>query len=76
MSKTKQVSIRMPDELVKRLECHEAITPYIIEAVREKLDRDDEARIVASLTCLADDPESNDISAFASIQDEVIRRID
>ena len=74
MSLSKQLSIRMPVDLVKRLESHGAAAPYVIEAVREKLDKDDEARIEASLACLANDVEANDISDWGPMQQEVMKR--
>ena len=50
--------------------------PYIVEAVRERPERDKQARIEAGLKCLAFDDEANDVSAFQDGQLEVMARID
>lgn len=76
MALTKQITVRMPVDLVAELRAHGNTASYIIDAVRDKLRRDQKAEIVASLQCLAGDEEANDISDFAATQDEVIARGD
>jgi hypothetical protein len=77
MSPTKQITIRVPIEVVARLNRQARNTaPYIVEAVLDKLSRDEEAEVVAAMQCLANDPEANDISDFAAAQDRVIVRGD
>ncbi len=71
---TKQVSLRLPldiAEAIQRRE-HGTATDYVVQAVREKLQRDREAEIARGLSCLAWDEEANDVSDFAPAQDKVI----
>jgi hypothetical protein len=77
MANTKQISVRMPIDMVdsiSRLGAKSAA--YILEAVQDKLARDRQAEIAAGLRCLADDPEANDISDFKAAQAKVIARVD
>ncbi len=76
MSTAKQISVRMPLRILERLEAHGPVAPYVIEAVKEKLDRDEEADIKARLRCLAYDDEANDISDWAPEQRKVMDQLD
>lgn len=76
MAQTKQLSLRIPMDLLSELRGKGRVTGYIIDAVREKIARDRAAEIDKSLQCLADDPEANDLSFFAPGQDEVMNRVD
>lgn len=76
MAASKQFSVRMPADLAGKLEEMGKITPFIISAVREKLERDTKAEIRERLKCLADDPEANDISDFGPAQRKVMARGD
>jgi hypothetical protein len=76
MQATKQLTVRMPRDLAKKIEDQGAAAPFIIDAVREKLERQREAEIETSLACLANDPEANDISDWAPFQAKVIERVD
>jgi hypothetical protein len=73
---SKQFSVRFPAELANKLTKRGKAAPFIVEAVREKLDREERERIEASLLCLANDPEANDISDFAEAQRRVMARGD
>ena len=76
MSETKQLSVRMPLDLVQRLTAKGKTSPYIVEAVREKIERDEKMKVEASLLCLANDDDANDISDFAAAQARVMARGD
>jgi hypothetical protein len=77
MANTKQISVRMPIDMVdsiSRLGAKSAA--YVLEAVRDKLQRDKEAEIAEGLKCLADDSDADDFSALAAAQAKVIARVD
>jgi hypothetical protein len=78
MAGTKQITVRMPIDLLERLGHMPKgkSAPYIIEAVRERLDRERESEIEAGLQCLAFDDEANDLTPFAEAQSEVMSRVD
>lgn len=76
MATSKQLSVRMPCELVEWLSERGKSARYIVEAVREKVARDEEAEIAASLRCLANHDEASDISDLAEGQAKVIARGD
>jgi hypothetical protein len=78
MAVTKQITVRMPLDLLKQLAALPKgnSAPYIVEAVRERLERDRQAQIEAGLKCLAFDDEANDISAFEEAQAGVMARVD
>jgi hypothetical protein len=77
MALSRQISVRIPAELIERIKSRgEGSSRFIIEAVRDKLNREDEAEITASMRCLAYDDEANDISDFAVAQDRTIARGD
>jgi hypothetical protein len=78
MSATKQITVRMPLEILEQLGGMPKGkgAPYIVEAVRERLARDKQAKIDEGLRCLAYDDETNDLSAFESAQAEVLARVD
>jgi hypothetical protein len=76
MSKSKQITVRMPLELAMAVRERGNTAAYIVEAVRDKLARDRQASIAESLKCLGDDPESGDISDFSQAQATVISRGD
>ncbi len=78
MAATKQITVRMPIDVLSQLGGMPKgkSAPYIIEAVRERLERDKQARIEAGLRCLAYDDEANDITAFEEAQHEVMARVD
>lgn len=67
MAMTQQLTVRMPVDVLRKLKEKGKTAPYIVEAVKEKMARDEAAEIEASLLCLADDDE-NDISDFKSAQ--------
>ena len=62
MSSSKQVSVRLPLDVAERLESKGHFAPYIIEAVKEKLRRDDEAEIADGFALLAASPEMWDMN--------------
>jgi len=72
---TKQISLRMPEALIREIEGHGDRTSFILEAVRDKLRQEAEAELIAGLMNLVDDPE-NDISDFQIGQERVIVRGD
>ena len=76
MAAKKQITVRMPVELVSDMESRGGTTVYIIEAVREKLARDKQAEIAAGLRCLADNPDEEDFSALIAAQAKVMARVD
>lgn len=76
MAVTTQITVRMPVELALGIKRHGNGAAYIIEAVRDKLQRDEQAEIEAGLRCLAFDAEANDISDFDDAQKRVIARGD
>jgi hypothetical protein len=76
MSNTKQLSVRMPVDIVRQLLVKGKSSRFIVDAVREKLERDAELELEAGLACLADDPEANDISDLGPAQAKVIARGD
>ena len=78
MAGTKQITLRVPTDVLDQLRKmpRGRSAPYIVEAVRERLERDRQARIEEGLKCLAYDDEANDISAFADAQAEVMNRVD
>jgi hypothetical protein len=78
MAGTKQITIRMPLDVLGQLGAmpHGKSAPYIVEAVRERLERDRQAQIEAGFACLAHDDEANDISPFVEARDEVMARLD
>jgi len=55
MSKTKQLSVRMPVDLVDRLEGRASVAEFIVQAVREKLEREKEDEIALGLRSLVDE---------------------
>ena len=69
---TKQVSVRLPLDLFQRLNEKKGRAGYIIQAVEEKIQRDEQEALAAGLMCLANNPEANDISDFAAPQAKVI----
>lgn len=75
MAMTQQLTVRMPVDVLRKLKAKGKTAPYIIEAVKEKMARDEEAEIEASLLCLADDDE-NDISDLKSPQAKALNRED
>lgn len=76
MSNTKAITIRMPLELLSVLRARGETSSYVINAVRERLERERLEEIAKGLACLADDSEANDISDFAPLQSKVMRRVD
>ncbi len=76
MAKTTQLSFRLPSELADRIRKRGAPTKFVMQAVQEKLSRDEAAEIEQSLQCLAFDDEQNDISDFKKAQRKVIERAD
>jgi hypothetical protein len=76
MAVSKQFSIRMPVDIARKLEERGKVTPFIISAVREKLERERQQEIREQLKCLAHDAEANDISDIAPAQKRVIARGD
>ena len=73
---SKQITVRVPVELVAEVEHRGAVAPFFVAAVREKLDRMRQEEIEESLLCLGEDPADNDISDWASMQAEVMARVD
>jgi hypothetical protein len=73
---SKQITVRMPVDVLDQLGSipKGKSASYIVEAVRERLQKDKQARIEAGLRCLANDDEANDISAFQEAQAEVMAR--
>jgi hypothetical protein len=78
MAATKQITLRMPIDVLDKLSllANGKNTPYIVEAVRERLERDRQIQIAESFKCLAYDDEANDISDFKEAQAEVMSRVD
>lgn len=78
MAATKQITVRMPTDVLEQLRVMPkgSGASYVVEAVRERLERDKQARIDAGLRCLAYDDEANDISSFEEAQAEVMARVD
>ncbi|HVL39015.1 MAG TPA: hypothetical protein VM328_06450 [Fimbriimonadaceae bacterium] len=76
--RTRQYPIRFPADVAEQVERRKqrSVSEYVVEAVREKLERDRDAEIVAGLACLADDAEANDIGDFEEAQAEVFGRGD
>lgn len=76
MAKTTQLSFRLPTELAERIRKRGKATKFVMEAVEEKLERDERAEIERSFFCLANDVEGNDISDFSAGQAKVMNRGD
>lgn len=57
MPATKQVSVRLPSDIAEQVEAKGATAPYIIAAVREKLQRDEQAEIAEGFALLAASPD-------------------
>ncbi len=76
MAMTRQLTVRMPLDILQRLKEKGKTAPYIIEAVQEKLAREAEQEIEASLLCLVDDTEANDISDLKPAQAKAMSRED
>lgn len=64
----------MPLDLLARVLKRGPGTKFIVEAVREKLEREERAEIEESLHCLGQDPEASDISDFEGAQRRVMTR--
>ncbi len=61
MPATKQISVRLPVQVVERVEAKGALAPYIIDAVKEKLRRDDDKAMADGFALLAASPEMWDL---------------
>ena len=68
MPPAKQISVRIPLQLMERLEAKGALAPYFIEAVKEKLRRDDEREMADGFALLASSPEMWDMDIPAGGQ--------
>jgi hypothetical protein len=68
MAITIQRGFRLPKDIADLLQQKPNATEYVIEAVREKAQREREAEIAAGLASLAWDDEANDISDFKDAQ--------
>jgi len=76
MASTRQITVRMPLDLALGIKQRGKNAAFIIEAVREKLRREEQAEIEKGLLCLGDDDEASDISDYAPAQARVIARGD
>lgn len=77
MANTKQISVRMPADMVESINSMgKKSASYIVEAVRDKLARDRQEEIAEGLKCLTDDNVGEDLSALAAAQAQVIERVD
>lgn len=76
MAISKQYSIRIPADIARKLDEKGKVTPFIVSAVREKLEREQREELFEQLKCLADDIEANDISDLAPAQSKVMLRGD
>ncbi|CAN5617671.1 hypothetical protein BH11ARM2_BH11ARM2_25970 [soil metagenome] len=77
MPATKQVSVRLPVDIAERVENKGAFAPYIIAAVKEKLQRDEEAGMAEGFALLATSPEMWDLDLPTGGQraaNEIFRR--
>ncbi|MEZ0324789.1 MAG: hypothetical protein ACAH95_02695 [Fimbriimonas sp.] len=68
MATTTQRGFRLPHDVADLLQQKPNATEYVIEAVREKAQREREAQIAEGLACLAWDDEANDISDLKDAQ--------
>jgi len=73
MSATKQLSVRIPTELVSRIEAKGPSAPFVIEAIREKLDRDEEQALREGFALLAESPEMVDMEFPTGAQANAVR---
>ena len=78
MAATKQITLRMPLDLLEQLESvpKGQSAAYIVNAVRERLAADRQARIDQGLKSLAFDYDANDLSWATEAQQEVMARLD
>ena len=65
-------AFRLPLDVVKVLEAQPKATEYLVEAIREKTEREHQQAIEVSLLSLAFDGEENDISDFKTAQAKVM----
>jgi hypothetical protein len=72
MSKTIQKAFRLPPDVIEAIKKHPKATEYVVEAIREKAERERKQAIEASLQCLAFEGEENDISDFQDAQKRVM----
>jgi hypothetical protein len=61
MAATRQVSVRLPLQVAERVEAKGSLAPYIIEAVKEKLQREDETELADGFALLAASPRMWDM---------------
>ena len=75
---TKQISIRMPMDLLQELRKQRpgSGSSFIVEAVRDRLNRERELKLQESLQALAFEGEENDLSWIEGAQLEVFRSND
>jgi hypothetical protein len=65
-------AFRLPQDVVRVLDAQPKATEYVVEAIREKAEREQQQAIEASLQCLAFEGEENDISDFQDAQKRVM----
>lgn len=73
---TKSLTVRVPVEILDRVKRRGKAAKFIVEAVREKLQRDEDAEIERSLLSLVEEPSYNDIDDFIDAQRRVMARND
>lgn len=73
---SRQISIRLPHKLFEKVQSKGAMAPFVIEAIEEKLAREQEAELTKSLMSLVDDPNNEIVRDFVAPQQEVWGRVD
>jgi hypothetical protein len=74
MAIKQQRAFRLPEDVNEVLSKVKNSTQYVVDAIREKAERERQAEIEASLACLANDSE--DFSELSASQAKVISRGD
>lgn len=74
MAIKQQRAFRLPEDVNEVLAKVKNSTQYVVDAIREKAERERQAEIEASLACLAEEDE--DFSNLATSQAKVIKRGD
>ena len=69
-----QITVRLPSDVAEQLAVKEARSAYVVEAIREKLMRDEVAAIEESLLSLIDEEPVD--AMFLAAQAEAMTRVD
>jgi len=73
MPTTKQLSVRMPEDLVNRIANRGSAAAFIVTAVKEKLDREDRQALLDGFKLLAESPEMVDMEFLTDAQAAAVK---